>query len=93
MDVRVIKKEFYWVLVYFFYFYGRDKYKEIVEEVCFFGILVGLFFKMFLMNYLFLVRGKKFFDEVIVKKGKYYELEMLREKVEEIVCFYIMMVL
>lgn len=81
---RVTKKELHWVPVYFFYLHGRSRIKETVEEVEFLGIPAGSPFKTLLMNYPFPVRGKKFFDEGIVRKGKYYEPEMEREEAEEI---------
>ncbi len=84
VDARVTRKELHWVPVYFFYLHGKSKYKETVEEVRFLGIPAGSPFKTLLMNYPFPVRGKKFFDESIVKKGKYYEPEMPREQAEEI---------
>jgi hypothetical protein len=81
---RVLKKELHWVPVYFFYLHGKSKVKESIEEVEFFGIPAGSPFKTLLMNYPFPVRGKRFFDETVVKKGRYYEPEMKREEAEAI---------
>ena len=81
---KVLKKELHWVPVYFFYLHGKSTVKESVEEVEFLGIPAGSPFKTLLMNYPFPVRGKRFFDEAVVKKGKYYEPEMKREEAEAI---------
>ena len=84
VDAKVTKKELHWVPVYFFYLHGRSKSKETVEEVEFFGIPAGSPFVTLLTEYPFPIRGKRFFDESIVKKGKYYEPDLDREKAEMI---------
>ncbi|ASJ03284.1 hypothetical protein A3L09_08465 [Thermococcus profundus] len=81
---RVVKKELHWIPVYFFYLHGKSRLKETVEEVEFLGIPAGSPFKTLLMEYPFPMRGKRFFDENIVKKGKYYEPELKKEEAEEI---------
>ena len=84
VDAKVTKKELHWVPVYFFYLHGRSKSKETVEEVEFFGIPAGSPFTTLLTEYPFPIRGKRFFDESIVKRGKYYEPDLDREKAETI---------
>ncbi|AJC71873.1 hypothetical protein X802_06640 [Thermococcus guaymasensis DSM 11113] len=84
VDAKVTKKELHWIPVYFFYLHGRSKSKETVEEVEFFGIPAGSPFVTLLTEYPFPIRGKRFFDESIVKKGKYYEPDLDREKAEMI---------
>ncbi|EEB74705.1 hypothetical protein [Thermococcus sp. AM4] len=84
VDAKVTKKELHWVPVYFFYLHGRSKSRETVEEVEFLGIPAGSPFKTLLMDYPFPIRGKRFFDEAVVKKGKYYEPDMSREEAERI---------
>ena len=81
-DAKVTKKELHWVPVYFFYLHGKSKSKETVEEVEFLGIPAGSPFKTLLAGYPFPIRGKRFFDESIVKKGKYYEPDISREEAE-----------
>lgn len=85
VGAKVTKKELHWVPVYFFYLHGRSKSNETVEEVEFFGIPAGSPFVTLLTEYPFPIRGKRFFDESIVKKGKYYEPDLDREKAETIV--------
>nr|WP_240921997.1 hypothetical protein [Thermococcus sp. GR4] len=81
---KVTKKELHWVPVYFFYLHGKSGSKETVEEVRFLGIPAGSPLKVLLHNYPFPVRGKRFFEESVVKKGKYYEPEMTKEQAEAI---------
>ncbi|ACS33247.1 zinc ribbon domain-containing protein [Thermococcus gammatolerans] len=84
VDAKVTKKELHWVPVYFFYLHGRSKSRETVEEVEFLGIPAGSPFKTLLAEYPFPIRGKRFFDEAVVKKGKYYEPDVDREEAERI---------
>ncbi|WP_048149140.1 zinc ribbon domain-containing protein [Palaeococcus ferrophilus] len=81
---RVTKKELHWVPVYFFYLHGRSTRWETIEEVRFLGVPAGSPLKGLLGGYPFPVRGKRFFDEAVVKKGKYYEPEVSKEEAEAI---------
>ncbi|CAD5244166.1 zinc ribbon domain-containing protein [Thermococcus camini] len=79
---RITKKELHWVPVYFFYLHGRSTRWSTIEEVRFLGLPAASRFMDLLDHYPFPIRGKRFFDESIVKKGRYYEPELDREKAE-----------
>ena len=79
---KITKKELHWVPVYFFYLHGRSTRWSTIEEVRFVGIPAGSPFQEMLKDYPFPIRGKRFFDEAIVRKGKYYEPKMSREEAE-----------
>ncbi|WP_258084459.1 zinc-ribbon domain-containing protein [Thermococcus thermotolerans] len=81
---KVTKKELHWVPVYFFYLHGRSKRWSTIEEVRFVGIPAGSPFQGLLKDYPFPIRGKRFFDESVVKKGRYYEPKMSKEEAEAI---------
>ncbi len=79
---KITKKELHWVPVYFFYLHGRSKRWSTIEEIRFVGIPAGSPFSGLLDGYPFPIRGKRFFDEAIVGKGKYYEPELSKEEAE-----------
>jgi len=79
---RVTKKELHWVPVYFFYLHGKSERWSTIEEIRFVGIPAGSPFKELLKEYPFPIRGKRFFDESVVGKGKYYEPELSKEEAE-----------
>ncbi|ASJ04538.1 zinc ribbon domain-containing protein [Thermococcus barossii] len=79
---KVTKKELHWVPVYFFYLHGKSRRWSTIEEVRFVGIPAGSPFQGLLKDYPFPIRGKRFFDEAVVRKGRYYEPEMSREEAE-----------
>ncbi|AEK72280.1 hypothetical protein GQS_01890 [Thermococcus sp. 4557] len=79
---KIAKKELYWVPVYFFYLHGRSTRWSTIEEVRFVGIPAGSPFQGMLKDYPFPIRGKRFFDEAVVGKGKYYEPKMSKEEAE-----------
>ncbi|ASJ12413.1 zinc ribbon domain-containing protein [Thermococcus thioreducens] len=79
---KVTKKELHWVPVYFFYLHGRSRLWSTVEEARFLGIPAASRFMNLLNHYPFPIRGKRFFDESIVGKGRYYEPELDREQAE-----------
>ncbi|NJE61251.1 hypothetical protein [Thermococcus sp. 21S7] len=79
---KITKKELHWVPVYFFYLHGRSTRWSTIEEVRFVGIPAGSPFQKLLKDYPFPIRGKRFFDEAVVGKGKYYEPKMSREEAE-----------
>ena len=81
---KITKKELHWVPVYFFYLHGRSTRWSTIEEVRFVGIPAGSPFQKLLKDYPFPIRGKRFFDEAVVRKGKYYEPKMSREEAESI---------
>lgn len=81
---KIKKKELHWVPVHFFYLHGRSKRWPTIEEVMFIGIPAGSPFQSLLTGYPFPIRGKRFFDEAAVSKGKYHEPEVPKEKAEEI---------
>lgn len=82
VDARVKAKVLHYVPVHFFYIHG-NLMGSTAEEVMLIGIPAVEKFKELLRDYPFPVRGKRFFDENIVKKGKYYEPEIGREEAEE----------
>ena len=82
VDAKILEKKLHWVPVYFFYLHGKAS--ETVEEVEFLGIPAGSPLKTLLMDYPFPVRGKRFFEEAMVKKGTYHEPEMKKEEAEAI---------
>ncbi|NJD99450.1 hypothetical protein E3E26_06585 [Thermococcus sp. LS1] len=79
---KVTKKELHWVPVYFFYLRGRSKRWETIEEIKFIGIPAGSPLAHLLHGYPFPIRGKRFFDEAVVKKGRYYEPKISKEEAE-----------
>ncbi len=81
---KIKKKDLHWVPVYFFYLHGRSKRWPTIEEVMFIGIPAEEKFDALLAGYPFPIRGKRFFDESVVKKGHYYEPSLSKEKAEEI---------
>ncbi|ASJ09139.1 hypothetical protein A3L11_07815 [Thermococcus siculi] len=81
-DAKVTKKELHWVPVYFFYLHGRSRRWSTIEEIRFVGIPAGSPLRELLTDYPFPIRGKRFFDEAVVKKGRYYDPELSREKAE-----------
>ena len=80
---KVTKKELHWVPVHFFYARGRYRRWETIEEVFFEGIPAGSPLSSFLLDYPFPVRGKRFFDQSIVSRGKYYEPELSKDEAEK----------
>ena len=80
---RVTKKELHWVPVHFFYAHGRYRRWTTIEEVFFEGVPAGSPLAPLLDGYPFPVRGKRFFDQSIVGKGRYYEPELSKEEAEK----------
>ncbi|MBO8175362.1 MAG: hypothetical protein H0Z18_08900 [Thermococcus sp.] len=82
VGAKVESKTLYYLPVHFFYIHANLK-DSTAEEVAFIGIPATNKLKWLLEDYPFPVRGKRFFDESIVKKGKYYEPEISKEEAEK----------
>ncbi len=82
VDAKVKEKVLHYVPVHFFYIHGNLT-GSTAEEVMFIGIPAVKEFTWLLRDYPFPVVGKRFFDENIVKKGKYYEPEIDRKDAEK----------
>ena len=81
----------HYIPVYFYYLYGvgegRDKKSRVfkVEEARFIGIpAVDNEVGRLLKGYPFPVRGKRFFEERFVRRGRYYEPEIPRDEADRI---------
>lgn len=82
VQAKIKEKVLHYVPVYFFYLHGKLR-GSTAEEVMLTGIPAVGKFRELLRDYPFPVRGKRFFDESMVKKGKYYEPEISREDAEK----------
>ncbi len=82
VEAKIESKTLHYLPVYFFYIHANLE-GSTAEEVAFIGIPATDEFEWLLEGYPFPVRGKRFFDESIMKKGKYYEPKISKEEAEK----------
>ena len=81
-SAKILEKELHWVPVHFFYAHGRYRRWTTIEEVFFEGIPAGSPLASLLAGYPFPIRGKRFFDQSLVGRGRYYEPKLSKEEAE-----------
>jgi len=89
-------RELHFVPVYFFYVHGvaeaerDDGRRVLVEEVDFIGFpAVELPIAKMLWEYPFPIRGRRFFEERIMKMGRYYEPVIAKDRAERMALEYL----